>query len=156
MATLSRKHTDAKLIHQEKNISAVTLNKFHHGNKSDLQKCSTQHTKQVLNINFAKPKLVIKDNMSPAPQSSSSKLPLKHNTNLISDSAMRVRVTDNISAIATQIHHSNLLPSNTIHLDSEHAMRVRLTQNNSTLAKLKPNQNSNHINCTKFDSKLAP
>ena len=51
------------------------------------------------------------------------------------------------------MYHSNLLPSNT---DSEYAVRVRLTQNNSILAKQKPNQNSNHINCTKFDSTLAP
>ena len=34
-------------------------------------------------------------------------------------------------------------------------MRVSLTQNNSTLAKQKPNQNSTHINCIKFDSTLA-
>ena len=35
-------------------------------------------------------------------------------------------------------------------------MRVRLTKNNSILPKQKPNQNSNHINCTKFDSTLLP
>ena len=94
--------------------------------------------------------------MSPAPQRSSSKLPLKQKPIFISDPATRVRLTDNNSALATQMYHSNLLPSNTINSDKEHAMRVRLTHNNSTLAKQKPNQSSTHINCTKFDSTLAP
>ena len=92
--------------------------------------------------------------MSPAPQSSSSKLPLKHNPVFISDPTRHVRLID-ISALATRIYHSNLLPTNTINSDSQHVKRVRLTQNNSTLAKQKPNQNSTHINYTKFDSTLA-
>ena len=53
------------------------------------------------------------------------------------------------------MYHSNL-PSNTINSDSVHGMRVRLTKNNSILAKQKLNQNSNNINCTKFDSTLVP
>ena len=155
VAPLPRIHTDAKLLHQEKNNSAVTINKFYH-DKSELQKSSTKHEKQVFNINFAIPKLVIRDSMSPAPQSSSSKLPLKHSPNFISDSSTCVRLTDNNSSLATRMYHSNLLPSITNNSDSEHAMRVRLTQNNSLLAKQKPNQTSSHINCTKFDSTLAP
>ena len=142
-ATLSRIHTDAKLLHQEKTISAVTLYKLYHDDKSNLQKSSTQYRKTVLKINFANSKLVIKDNMSPVLQSSISKLPLKHNTNFISDSS-------------TRVHLTHLLPSNTINSDSAYAMRVRLTKNNSILPKQKPNQNSNHINCTKFDSTLVP
>ena len=100
VATLSRIHTDAKLLQQGKNISAFTLNKFYHDNKFDIRKSSTQHTKQVLNINFAKPKLLMKDNISPAPQSPSSKLPLKRYPNLISDPATLVRLTNNNSALA--------------------------------------------------------
>ena len=96
---------------------------------------SNTYTKQVLNINFAKPKLLIKDNTSIAPQKTSSKLPMKRNPIFISDPATRVRLTKNNSAFATRIYHSNLLPPNTINSDSEHAMRVRLTQNNSKLAK---------------------
>ena len=61
----------------------VTLNQFYHDNKSDIQKSGMKHTKQVLSINFATPKLLIKDHMSAAPQSSSSKLPLKLNPNLL-------------------------------------------------------------------------
>ena len=40
VATLPRMHTESKLLHQEENNSAVTLNKFYH-DKSDLQKSST-------------------------------------------------------------------------------------------------------------------
>ena len=94
--------------------------------------------------------------MSPAPQSSSSKLPLKHHPNFISDSSTRLRLTDNNSALATRMYHSKLLPSNSITSDSEHAMRVRLTQNSSKLAKQKPNQNFNHITCIEFDTTVAP
>ena len=54
------------------------------------------------------------------------------------------------------MYHTNLLPPNTFNSDSEHAMRVRLIRNNSALAKQKPNQNSTHFKCTKFDSTLAP
>ena len=93
--------------------------------------------------------------MSPAPQSSSSKLPLKRNSSFISDPATRVRLTDKNSALATRMYHSNLLPPDFLNSESEHAMRARLTQNNSTLAKRKPNQNFTHIYCTKFDSTLA-
>ena len=72
--------------------------------------------------------------MSPAPQSSSSKLPLKRKSKFICDPTTRVRLTDNNSALATRMYHYDLLTPNTINSDSEHAMRVRLTQNNSTLA----------------------
>ena len=41
VATLSRIHTDAILLNQEKHISAVNLNKFYHDNESDFQKSST-------------------------------------------------------------------------------------------------------------------
>ena len=51
VATLSLILTDAKILQQEKHISALTLNHFYHDNKPDLQTSSTQHTKQVLNIN---------------------------------------------------------------------------------------------------------
>ena len=102
VVTLSRIHTDAQLLQQEKHISAaVTLNKFYYDNKPDLQTSSTQHTKQVLNINLVKPKLLIKDNMSLAPQSPSSNLTLKPNHNFIGDSATRVRLKRNNSALAT-------------------------------------------------------
>ena len=37
VATLSRIQADAKLIHQEKNISAVKLNKFYSHNKTGTQ-----------------------------------------------------------------------------------------------------------------------
>ena len=67
VAILSRIDTDAKLLQQEKNFSAVTHDNFYHDNKPDLQASSTQHTKQLLNINFAMPKLLKKDNMSLAP-----------------------------------------------------------------------------------------
>ena len=154
VATLSPMHTDAKLLQQEKQISVVTLNQFYHDSKPDFQTSSTQYTKQILNINSVRPKLIIKDNMSLAPQSSSSVL--KRNHKFISDSATRIRLTKNNPALAMRMHHSNLLPFKIINLDSEHAMRVRLTQNNSTFAKQKPNQNSTNFNCTKFDSTPAP
>ena len=91
-----------------------------------------------------------------APQSSGSKLPLKRNSKFISDAATRARLTDNNSALATRMYHSNLLPPNNINSDSEHATRVRLTKNNSTLAKQKPNQNFARTNCTNIDNTLAP
>ena len=125
------------MLQQEKNVSAITLNKFYHDNKSDVQTSSTQH-KQVLNINFAKPKLLITDNISPALQNSSSKLHLKRITNFVSDPATRVRLTINNSALATRMYHSNLHSPNTINWYSEHALRVRLTLNNATVAKQKP------------------
>ena len=99
-----------------------------------------------MNINLAKPKLATKDNMSPAPQNSSSKVSLRHNPNFNNDSLTRVRLTDNNSALATRRYHSNLPPSNSAISDSEHVMRVRLTQNSSILAKQKPNQIFNHVN----------
>ena len=94
--------------------------------------------------------------MSPAPQSSNSKLPLKRNSKFISDATTQVRLIDNNSALATRMYHSNLLPPNIINSDSEHATRVRLIQNNSKLAKQKPNRNFAHTNCTNFDNTLAP
>ena len=69
VATLSRIQTDAKLLQQEKHISAAKLRKIYLVNKSDIQTSSTQHTDQVLNINSVKPKLITKDIMSLAPQS---------------------------------------------------------------------------------------
>ena len=151
VATLSRIQTDAKLLHQEKHISAVKLNEFFLDNNSVIQTSSAQHTNQVLNINSAKPKLITKDIMSLAPQSPISDLTIKRNHSFISDHATRVRLTQSNSTLATRMHHSNLLSYNNINSDSEHAMRVRLTQNNSTFAKQKPNQNFIQINCTKFD-----
>ena len=155
--TLSRIHTDAILLNQEKHISALTFNKYYHDNEYDLQNCLYQHTKQVLNINLAKPKLAAKDNMSPAPKNSSSKLFLRYNPDFNNDSSKRVRLTDNISAHKTRMYLFNLPLFNSVNSDSEHAMRVRFTQNSSILArKQKPNQNFNHNICTKLDSTLAP
>ena len=95
VATLSRIHTDAKLLQQKHNISATTLNKLYHENKFEIQNSSKQHTEQVLNIDFSKPKLLTKDNISPALQSHSSKSALKQNSNFVSDPAKRVRLTTN-------------------------------------------------------------
>ena len=47
------------------------------------------------------PKLLIKDNMSLAPQIPSSNLALKPNHNFIRDSVTRVRLKRNNSALAT-------------------------------------------------------
>ena len=77
VATLSRIHTDAKLLQQKQNISANTPKKLYHENKIEIQNSSKQHAEQVSNIGFAKPKLEIKDNMSLALQSHSSKSSLK-------------------------------------------------------------------------------
>ena len=44
VATLSLIQADAKLLRQEKNISAVKLNKYYLDTKSDIQTSSTQHT----------------------------------------------------------------------------------------------------------------
>ena len=155
VSTLSRIHTDAKLLQQEKHISAVTHNKFYHDNKTDLRTSITKKTKQVWNTDSVKPNLLIKDNMSLAPQIPSSNLPLKRNHSFISYSATGVRLTHNNSALAKRMHHSNLFSFNAINLDNEHAMHVRLTHNDSTLAQEKPNQNSTHINGTKFDTTPA-
>ena len=87
VATLSRIHTDAKLLRQKHNTSANTLNELYHKNKIEVQNSSKQHTEQILNINFAKPKLLIKENMTLALQSHSSKSPLKQHSNFVSDPA---------------------------------------------------------------------
>ena len=41
-ATLSRIHTDVKLLQQKYNISAITLNKLYYENKFEVQKSSKQ------------------------------------------------------------------------------------------------------------------
>ena len=83
VATLSRIHTDAKLLQQKHNISANTLHNFYSESKFEVQNSSKQHTEQVLNIDYAKPKLRRKDNMSLALQSHSSKSLLKQNSNFL-------------------------------------------------------------------------
>ena len=77
MRNFSRLHTDAKLLQQKHNIFANTLNKLYHENKFEVQNSSKQHTEQVLNIDFAEPLLLTKDNISLALQSHCSKSPLK-------------------------------------------------------------------------------
>ena len=44
VATLSRIHTDAKLLQQKRNISAFTLNKLYCENKFEVQNSYKQHT----------------------------------------------------------------------------------------------------------------
>ena len=61
VATLSRIQADAKLLRQEKNISTVKLKKFYLDTKSDIQRSSTQHTNQLLNINSVKSKSLIQN-----------------------------------------------------------------------------------------------
>ena len=46
VATLSRIQTDAKLLQQDKHVSAVTLDNFYHDNKPVIQTSSTQQTNQ--------------------------------------------------------------------------------------------------------------
>ena len=75
IATLSRIYTDTKLLQQKHNISTITLNKLYYENTFELQNSSKPHTEQLMNIDFAKPKLQTKDNMSLALQNNSSKSP---------------------------------------------------------------------------------
>ena len=55
VASLSRIQADAKLIQQEKNISALRLNIIHLENKTEIQTPNIQQTKQILNKNSAIP-----------------------------------------------------------------------------------------------------
>ena len=55
VATLSSIHTDAKLLQQKHNISAHKFTKLYHDNECAIQN-STNHTEQLLNIDYAKPK----------------------------------------------------------------------------------------------------
>ena len=140
VATLSNIHTDAKLIQQNHNISAITLNKLYYQNRCEVQN-SSKHTEQVLSIDFAKPKLLIKDNRPLALQFHSSKPPLKQNSNFVSDPARRVRLTNINSAFAMRMYRSTMPSFHVNNPDSEQALRVRLTQNNASLTKQKLNQN---------------
>ena len=121
VATLSRIHTDAKLLQKNHNISANTLNNIYYENKFEVQNSSKKHTEQVLNIDFAKPKILTKDNMSIALQFHSSKSPLKQNSNFVSDPAKRVRLTTNNSALTTRMYRSTLPSFKANDSDSEHA-----------------------------------
>ena len=156
VATLSRIHTDAKLLQQEKNFSAVTHDNFYHDNKPDLQASSTQHTKQLLKINFAMPKLLKKDNMSLAPHSPSSKLPLEHSPNFIGDPATRVRLSNNNSTFAKQRPNQNYTPINCTKFDSTPAPQVHLTQNQLTPAQQVDTLKSNTPNHNISDCDLDP
>ena len=64
VATLSRIHTDAKLLQQRHNIFAITLIELYYKNKFEVQNYSKQDTEQILNIDFVEPKILSKDNMS--------------------------------------------------------------------------------------------
>ena len=136
------------------NISANTLLKLYHENECEAQN-SSKHKKQVLSIDFAKPKLLPKDYEPIALQSPCSKSLLKHNSNFVSDPAKRVHFTNNNSALATRKHRSNLPSFNINNPHSEHASRVRLTQNNRSLAAQKFNQNFIQTNCMKLTSANA-
>ena len=103
-----------------------------------------------MSIDFAEPKLQTTDNRSPALQSHSTKPLLKQNFNSISDSAQRVRLTNNNSALATPMYYSILPPFTINNPDSEHALRVRLTPNTASLANQKPNPNFSHTNYIKY------
>ena len=153
VAALSRIHTNAKLLQQKHNISAITLNKLYYENKFEVQSFSKQHTEHILNIDFAEPKLKSKDNMSRALQRHSAKSLLKQTNNFVSGPAQRVRLTTKNSALATRMHRSTQPSIKTKNSDSEHALHVCLTQNIASLAKQIPNQNSNHLNCIKVNSK---
>ena len=83
VAMLSRIHTDAKLLQQKQNISAITPNKLYYENKFEVQNSNKQHTEQILNIDFAEPELQSKDNMSLALRSHSSKSSIKKLTILL-------------------------------------------------------------------------
>ena len=134
VATLSRLQTDAKLLQQEKHISAVTLNKYYHDNKPIIQISSTQYTNQILNIISIKPKLLIKDTTSLAPPNLSSDLPIKRNHNFISDPATRVHLTQNKLTFAQRKSNQNFHHINCTKFDSTPASRVYLTQNQQTPA----------------------
>ena len=47
VAALSRIHTDAKLLQQKHNISAITLNKLYYKNTFEVQNSNKQHTEQI-------------------------------------------------------------------------------------------------------------
>ena len=108
-----------------------------------------------MSIDFGTPKLQTKDYEPLALQSLSSKSLLKHNSNFVSDSAKRVHLTNNNSALATQRYRSNLPSFNIKNPHSEHASRVRLTQNNRSLAAQKFNQNFIHTNWMNLTSAHA-
>ena len=112
---------DANLLQQEKHISAVKLTKFYLDTKTDIETPSIQQINQVLNINTVKPKPLTQNIMLFAPQSPSSDLPLKHHHNFISDSAMRVRLTQNNSTLAMQKSNPNFIPFNCTNFNSPHA-----------------------------------
>ena len=73
-------------------------------------------------------KSLTKNNMLFAPEGPSSNLPLEYKHIFISNNAMRVRLTQINSTLATRVQRSNLISPNHTNSDSEHAMRVLLTQ----------------------------
>ena len=108
-----------------------------------------------MSIDFAKPKLLTTDNRSPALQSHSTQPLLQQNFNSISDSAQRVCLTNNNSALATRMYYSTQPPFNINNPDSEHALCVRLTPNTASLANQKPKPNFNHINYINYTPAYA-
>ena len=156
VATLSRIHTDAKLLQQKHNIYANTLNKLYYEIQSEKQIFKKLHTEHVSNIDFAHPKKLTKDNISFALQSYSLKSSLKQSSTFVSDPAKRVHLTTNNSTLATLMYHSPMPSFKSNNSHSAHALRVCLTHNNTSLAKQMSNQKFNHNNCTNFNITHAP
>ena len=158
VATWSRIQADAKLLQQEKHISAVKIDKFYLDTKTDIETPSIQQIHQVLKINTVKPKSLTQNFMLFAPQSPSSDLPLKHNHNFIIDKAIRVRCTQINSILTKQKFNRNFIPFNYTIFHSPHSSRVHLTQNKLSPAQhsntFKPNTNNHKIFDCDFDPRV--
>ena len=154
VATLSRIHSDAKLLQQKHNISAQKLTKLYHDSECEIQN-STKHTEQVLNIDYAKPISQTKVNKPLALQNHSLKPFLNQNFNFDSDLAKRVRLADYNSALVTRKYSSPLSSFTIKNQYSEHSSRVRLTQNIKSLTDQSYNPDFNHTKCMNFTSAHA-